>query len=528
MKNNVFKYIFIIFAVAIVIFAIYMIYFQKNSNNTVNEVENVTDNIEEKDLRLGISNYDTINPLLSNNKEVLNISKIIFEPLMTIDKDYKLQKCLATECSKTSGTTYVIKIDNDKKWQDGSAFIAKDIQFTIDRLKEGNSIYSYNVEKIDNVEVVDSETVKITLREEVPFFEYNLTFPIMSNNYYMNEDFNTSGKVPMGTGMYKIESIANSIITLKKNELWWNSKNVNPKIGTIQIKLYSEMGELYNNFKMGNTDAFTSTNDNLQQYIGTIGYAQNAFKGREFDYLAFNCEDDILSDVAVRKAINACIDKSNITSSVFGNTKITSDFPLDYGSYLYEPNIIKQQYSEDDAKKILEEGGWEYRYSAWRKTENYWTKRLSLTLTVEANNSKRVEVAQNIKEQLERIGIEVYVRKVSDWQYQNILENKNYEMIITGVYNSYSPDISSFLTGDNFQNYSNEEIEKLISEVNNISDENLLKEKYKRIQEIFFEEMPFVGLYRNKVYIIKSRMLSGEITGNNYFSYYNIESWNRF
>ena len=91
--------------------------------------------IEIKDLRLGISNFDTINPLLSNNKEVLNIDKLIFEPLITIDENYKTSLCLATECSKTSPTSYVIKIDNNKKWHDGSPLIAKDIQFTIDRLK---------------------------------------------------------------------------------------------------------------------------------------------------------------------------------------------------------------------------------------------------------------------------------------------------------------------------------------------------------------------------------------------------------
>lgn len=527
MKNNIFKYIFIIFAVAIVIFAIYMIYFKKDSNDNTNEIETSQEVKEVKDLRLGISNFDTINPLLSNNKEVLNIDKIIFEPLMSIDKEYKLQRCLATECSKINATTYVIKIDNDKKWHNGASLIAKDISFTIDRLKEGNSIYSYNVEKIDNVEVLDAETIRITLNEEVPFFEYNLTFPILPSNYYAGEDFNSSERKPIGTGMYQIESITDSMIILKKNENWWNIRNKNPKIETIQIKLYTEIGELYNNFKMGNTDIFTSSNNNLEQYIGTIGYVKNAFKGREFDYLAFNCENDILSDKAVRKAINACIDKANIISSIFGDTKIQNDFPLDYGNFLYEANILKQQYSEEDAKKILEDGGWEYKYNSWQKTEGYKTKRINLTLTVESNDEERVAVAENIKEQLSRIGIKVNVKKVSDRQYQSIIDNENYEMILVGVYNSYSPDISNYLTGDNLQNFNNEEINKLLSEVKNITDENLLKEKYKRIQEIFFDEQPFVGLYRNKIYIVKSRVLSGEVFGNNYFSYYDIDNWNR-
>ena len=527
MKNSFFKYIFILFVLAIIIFAIYMIYFRKDSNENFDTSNNVEQEYEVKDLRLGISNFDTINPLLSNNKEVLNIDKLVFEPLMKIDENYKLQNCLAKECSKTSATTYVLKIDNDKRWQDGSQVIAKDVQFTIDRLKEVGSIYSYNVEKVVSVEVLDSETLKINLSEEVPFFEYNLTFPIMCNNNYIGEDFRTTSKLPIGTGMYKIESMDDGNIVLKKNDKWWNANNVKTKIETIVIKKYGQIGEVYNNFKLGNVDIFNTSNSSLEQYIGTIGYTKTEFKGRQYDYLAFNCEEDILQNPAVRKAIACVINKSNIVASVYNNQYYTADFPLDYGNYLYEENITKLNNDIEQAKKILIEDGWEYKSGTWQKRENYYTKRLSFYLTVESENEERVLVAETIKEQLEDVGIKITIRKVSQSQYQKILESKNYEMILTGVYNSYSPDIRSFLTGDNLQNYKNEEMDKLLNEVNNINDENILKEKYKRIQEIYYDQMPFVGLYRNKLYIVKSRSLSGEIKANNYFSYYNLETWNR-
>ena len=294
-------------------------------------------------MRLGISNFDTINPLLSNNKEVLNIDKLIFEPLISIDENYKTKLCLATECSKTSETSYIIKIDNNRKWHDGTHLIAKDIQFTIDRLKEGKSIYSYNVEKVVSVEILDASTVKINLSEEVPFFEYNLTFPILPNNYYLGEDFFTSVKTPIGTGMFKITSIDSSNITLSKNENWWNKANKNSKIETIQIKIYSEIGELYNSFKLGNVDIFTTANLNLEQYIGTIGYNKTEFKGREFDYLAFNTQDNILKNVEVRKAIEYAIDKENIISSIYNNQYYVADFPLDYGSYLYNNEMTSNR-----------------------------------------------------------------------------------------------------------------------------------------------------------------------------------------
>lgn len=527
MKSNFFKYIFILFTIGIIIFAVYMIYIKDDKIENKIEENSIEYQEEKKDLRLGISNFDTINPLLSNNKEVLNINKLIFEPLITIDENYKANLCLATECSKISDTAYIIKIDNNKKWHDGSSLIAKDIQFTIDRLKEGKSIYSYNVEKVIGVEIIDANTVKINLAEEVPFFEYNLTFPIMPNNYYMGEDFNVSTKIPIGTGMYKITSIDSNNIILSKNDKWWNIKNKNSKIETIQIKVFSEIGELYNSFKIGNIDIFTTSNLNLEQYIGTIGYFKNEFKGRKFDYLAFNCQDNILKDKEVRKAIKYAIDKTNIVSTVYNNQYYVSDFPLDYGNYLYDRENNNLGYNLEQTKSILTNNKWIYKYNRWQKTENNKTTILSLKLTVDSENQDRVKVAENIKAHLEQIGIKVTIKKVSNSNYKKALENKDYQMILTGVYNSYSPDITTFFDNDNFQNYNNDELNSVLKEVKTIKNENLLKEKYNEIVKIFEEETPFIGLYRDKITVVKSQNLAGEITANNYFSYYNLENWKR-
>lgn len=526
MRFNIVKGIFIVVVIGIIIFAIYSIYFQEKKENTQAQNEQQAEMVEEKkDIRLGISNFDTINPLLTTNKEVLNIDKLIFEPLLTLDENYQVKLCLATEYSKTSDTSYVVKIDNSVKWQDGSPLIAKDIQFTIDRLKEGKSIYSANVEKVSSVEVIDASTVKINLSESVPFFEYNLTFPIMPNNYYLGEDFNTSTKIPIGTGMYKITSIDSQKITLARNQDWW--QEIEAKIETIEIKLYTEIGELYNSFKLGNIDVFTTANRNLENYIGTMGYAKEEFAGREFDYLAFNCQDSLLQKTEVRKAISYAIDKNNIVSAIYNNQYYVSNFPLDFGSFVYENTQTSSGYNMEQAKKVLTDNGWEYKNNRWQKREDGKTLRLKFTLSVQQNNAQRLAVAENIKAQLEQIGISVTINKLSDAQYENTLTNKNYQMLITGVYNGYSPDVSSFLGTDNLQNYTNETMQTLLKEVESIQEEQLLKQKYQEIVNIYQEEQPFISLYRNKVTVIKDQNLAGEVTPSNFFSYYHFEDWYR-
>ena len=179
-----------------------------------------------QDIRLGIAQYDTINPLISNNKYVQEISRMIYEPLLRITEDYKIENCLAQECSKTSDTTYLIKLKENIKWHDGENFDATDVKFTVDKLKSGevNSIYVQNVKDISQLEIIDEQTIKITLWKTVPFFEYNLIFPILAEHQYITENFVSSTVNPAGTGMYKISEVTTSGIKLVKNEQYWEPK----------------------------------------------------------------------------------------------------------------------------------------------------------------------------------------------------------------------------------------------------------------------------------------------------------------
>ena len=59
-----------------------------------------------------------------------------------------------------------------------------------------------------------------------------------------------------------------------------------------------------------------------------------------------------------------------------------------------------------------------------KKTENYRTQRIELSLLVKASDSTRVAVAQNIKQQLENQGIRINIVQATDEQYTNSLNSK--------------------------------------------------------------------------------------------------------
>ena len=160
-----------------------------------------------------------------------------------------------------------------------------------------------------------------------------------------------------------------------------------------------------------------------------------------------------------------------------------TDYSLDYGSWL-KGEGTDNSYNPELAEQILEQNGWEFKYNRWQKTENYYTKTLYFKIVVQASNQSRVNVAEMIKADLQNIGINVTIVKASDSQYQYYLQNKNYDSIITGTTVSANPSIETYIDSCNFNN---EELNSLMSEVKNITKEELLKEKYTRIREIFNE-----------------------------------------
>ena len=145
MKTNFFKYFFIIFAIILMIFAIVKIRKDEKNSQKQNVVSREETEEIVKELKFGIASFDSMNPILTKNKNVQDIDKIIYESLFTISSDYKLENCLAKEWAKQNDTVYLVKLKDEIRWSDGQKFTADDVKYTIDRLKDTNKIYESNL-----------------------------------------------------------------------------------------------------------------------------------------------------------------------------------------------------------------------------------------------------------------------------------------------------------------------------------------------------------------------------------------------
>ncbi len=267
----------------------------------------------------------------------------------------------------------------------GERVRVEDIDFTIETIKNSDSIYSENVEKIQNIEKINDITLKIHLSEPVNFFEYLLCFPIVQKETYNQE-------IPGGTGKYTIDKLNEEEIIIKNDNK------------TITIKIYNTVAELYNNFTRENVDLIITKNSNYEEYIGNIGFEETIITGREFYYIY--CEN--IENVNTRKIIDSSISKEKLVYDLFNKRYKVAEFPLDYGSYLNKEN--EQELAIKNSKKM------------------------HLTLSMESYDGNK-EIAQIIKYQLKEENIDITI------QYYN---NTNSDMILKKQIVPITPEISIY------------------------------------------------------------------------------------
>lgn len=380
-----FKNMFIAVIIFLIIAGIYIIYIKDNKNGSNVQAKN-KETRTTKEISIGITEFDTINPILTKSLEIQHITKLIYEPLINITQDFNAEPGIAEEWSKLDELTYIVKLDENKKWQDGEDVRVEDIEFTIKSINESDSIYKENIEKIERIEKINETTFKIYLKEEVNFFEYMLCFPIVQEKTYNRE-------MPIGTGDYKIQSLQDSEIVLKGIET------------TLTIKVYNSITELYNSFTREEVDLIITQNTNYEEHIGNIGFEETIIPGREFYYIS--CEN--IEDIEERQNINKGINKEKLVYDLYNQKYIIADFPLEYGSYLNKEKIIENPVN-------LEKGG-------------------TYTLSVEKAN---YEIAEVIKEQLEEKGTKILIQRYKNSRADLILKKQT--VPITPIIQQYFKD----------------------------------------------------------------------------------------
>lgn len=436
----------------------------------------------------------TLNPHASNDTGTSFITALIYDTLLTFDKDMKLQPNLATKWEKINDTLYRFELRKDVVFHNGDKLTPQDVINTFELAgKSPATASTLGVIDVAASKVVNDYTVEIALKKPYAPFLNVMALSISSivNKDAIEEAGDKYDENPIGTGplMYKSWK-AGDMMELKAFDKYWGQK---PSFNNIVIRLIPEATTRAIEVETGGVDIALGIIDNdTKKFKDNPNVSVVSTNILNTSYLSFNCSKEPFNNVKVRQAITHAIDATTIVNnSTFGLAE-QSFSVIAPGVFGYHNPGVKFEYNIDKAKALLKEAG----YPDGFKT----------TLTANGDDM----AAEMIQNMLKQIGITVEIKSVDFANWLDALVNGKQEMYIGG-WTVPSADAAEGLeafhsgnhgSGGNRSFYTNHELDKILESAAEEMDSAKRIELYKQAQEMIAEEAVYVNLKVGQMHVV--------------------------
>ena len=442
--------------------------------------------VQDYNFKIGMSKLDSTNYLNSKNIILNELVSSLSNKLISINKDYSINYIVAKSIKKVSNKQYFIELNSDYNVK------IEDIKNTVNEIKSSGDKNIY-YECINNIESIDEQgknEFSITLKQDDPYFVYNLTFPIV----------NTGNNYPYDI---KNEGESSVLFTRKKS---------NSTLSTIQFTGYSDIDNLIEDFKNGKIDMFTASSDSIMQLIGKYEYNVKKYRDGQNIFLLGNKDSKVFSQKEVRQALLYSLNREEIVKKINSTFSEVIDIPYIYSSIRYKYDIV-------GAKNILIQYGWKNEKGMNKKTVGEEELTLELTLLVNEKDNTKVKIADMIKDMAENVGIRINIKKAKDNQLTELIKNKSYDIILADVYVNDKPDITYLEEYINI----NDKVNSALNIVKQSSIEDLPK-NIATLQDVISDEIACIGILARNTNVVYQKNINGFEDINYMKVFYNLEN----
>ncbi|RBW68419.1 nickel ABC transporter substrate-binding protein [Bacillus taeanensis] len=336
-----------------------------------NASENASVSNNENDNMLTISwprDVGEMNPHVYNPSQLIAQS-MVYEPLVSYQNGGELKPHLAESWDiSEDGKVYTFHLRQDVKFSDGANFNAEIVKKNFDTILNNAELHSWLgfISKIDQTEVIDENTFKLTLTE--PYYPTIQELAVVRPVRFLGEagfpeDGDTSKGVvePIGTGPWILEEHkADEYAIYKRNENYWGEL---PKVEKIKIKIIPDAETRVLAFEKGELDLIYGEGvinlDAFKQLETTGNYETSISEPVAARQLVINTTKEQLSDERVRQALHYGFNKEAMVEGITSGLEEKADYILPTNfPYTSEIDVTPIQYDVEKAKSLLDEAGW--------------------------------------------------------------------------------------------------------------------------------------------------------------------------
>ena len=434
--------------------------------------------------------------------------------------------CLATHWAYgDDGKTLYYKLDPNAKWSNGRPVTADDFLYTIEFMRSEhikapwyNNHYSKMIIEVrkydDHTIAIEGATVKA--KKDLHYY-YNVS--PRPRHFYGNLDENFvkeyNWKIPPVTGPYVIDEKKikkGKSITLTRVKNWWGNdyKYFKHRFNVDQIvyKVIRDLNVAFEHFLKGELDSFMLTmprfwHDKAKGEVFDKGYIHKLWFFTDTPQpklgMFLNMANDFFKDKNIRLAFAHSMNIKKLLKTVLrGDYFRLNHGYVGYGEYSNK-NLQPLEFDLEKADHYFKLAGWDKRGPDGIRIKDGKKFSVSVTYSVKEHTDRLVL----LREEAKKAGVDLILDNLDPTtSFKKILEKKH-QVAWSGwsvglrpaFWQHYHSENANKPQTNNITNSANPELDKLIMQYRNSSDEAERINLSKKIQSIIHDEVSFIPTY---------------------------------
>lgn len=438
------------------------------------------------------ADVETLDPAMHRSRTVEAVVRNICDGLVARDAQMEYVPQLAASWELESDTRWTFKLREGVTFQDGSAFTAEDVKFTIDRIIGAIDGLPPSPRKdllgpVSAAEVIDDHTVAIITDGPYPILHKKLVFQeICPKAYFERVGPEEFARKPLGAGPFRLaEWVPGERIVLERFEGYYGGSPEIPPVAAAPLAgvIFLPMEEAATrlaSLEAGDVALAVNIPADQAEVIAALPEARlSVAQGTRTHFVGMNCRRPPFSSKAVRKAMQLAIDPAPLIEHfLLGRAASLAGMlvPMAFG---WDSSLPEPRQDVNRARALMKEAG--------------YPDGIDVVLDCE-NSDKRI--AEAIAGSMRAAGVRAEVRVWKKDNLLNQLRRQERDLFLTSWGNS-SLDPSGILPVlfradgySNFFGYSNAKVDRLLDEADRAMDPEVRRRKYVEVQRILHEEAP--------------------------------------
>ncbi len=468
----------------------------------------------------------TLNPLYAQTSAELSASRLIYSSLYDYDETGALRSDLAESLSvDETGKVYTITLKPNIQWHDGQTVTAEDVVFTVNAMKnpDARAVMQPSWAGI-TAAAPNPRTVTFTLSSPLGTFPHALTFGVLPKHVLASVTpsslrENAFSLSPIGSGPFAfrlLQTVADDesekVVRLTRFPDYHRGI---PKLERFEIHSFSTSEEIINALRERDINAALDITGAFKS-VPKDNFAIRSQPVQSAVYALFNTDSAQLKDVTVRRALQRGTDTSALRSTLPYATG-AFDLPVSSTQVKTAELPTTPSFDKEEAKNLLEQGGWKQEGESRSKDGQVLTLRL-----VAAKNTDYSRIAKALQSQWMELGIKVDVveydsARTNQSFAQSILQPRAYDVLLNELTIGAAADGFAYWhssqanngSGLNFSNFRSGLADDALLSAHLRSEQSLRDQKYKVFSEEWLSQAPAIGIYQSPLlYAQQSRISS--------------------